>query len=366
MIASIVFIALAFAAQTPVSELRAALDDLRAGKPGEARFEAALPKLPDLLTSRSSFFVAGAAYLAGMHGRRECAGALREALSIENGRAKDADSAPRSAIFDALIRLEIAAPPELVLGRSDAEFASQCYLVLALEHDEARRAEGFAKLVQLGWATTAAHWAAAGRLAEARDASGFVAVLTSAPWDAIFAVRDRGSERVSSAGGGGGGWSTSHDSWPPRVSYKLALPKPDEPLGAITFERFENTRSGTLAAQIRTHERIERRARVMRAYVGGAPELALGPDAVIALHDFKNAAACAGAALDHAERVRARITAVARALAETAKLEDLERVLARVRIRVHIEDRRTDAEPPLAIPLSTESIEFVSPGPRAR
>ncbi|NOT32244.1 MAG: hypothetical protein HOP15_17500 [Planctomycetes bacterium] len=56
----------------PAAELRAALDALRDGVPGEPAFEAALPRIGDLIRSDNAWFRDAGAWLAGEHGRREC------------------------------------------------------------------------------------------------------------------------------------------------------------------------------------------------------------------------------------------------------------------------------------------------------
>src|SRR5687768_15769004 len=92
---------LSWVSQEPtVEELRAAYDALRDGQPGEAKFEAALPRLPDLLASRSSTFVEGAAYVAGELGRSECVEALVDALRHENVGTGERSVGPTRCLLD--------------------------------------------------------------------------------------------------------------------------------------------------------------------------------------------------------------------------------------------------------------------------
>src|SRR5688500_4865348 len=82
----------------PVDDLQPAFEALRAGKPGELAFDAALLKLPALLESGSSDFVRGAAFIAAEHQRVECAPAMIEALRRENARPAATSEKPTRSL----------------------------------------------------------------------------------------------------------------------------------------------------------------------------------------------------------------------------------------------------------------------------
>src|SRR5687767_8375607 len=99
----------AFAQDRAPSEagLRAAIESLRHGAPGEPAFDEALAHLPTAIRSCETDLVAGGAYLAGMHGRAECASALLDTFDAWEGIGTTA----HRSVLDALIRLDVRLEP---------------------------------------------------------------------------------------------------------------------------------------------------------------------------------------------------------------------------------------------------------------
>lgn len=342
--------------QSPL-ELRPALDALRKGQPGEAAFEAALPKLPELLASKSSAFVSGAAYLAGKHGRKECHAALVSALEHENTLSTDTSREPTGVLLDALIRLDLAAPMEIVLAKPEPKFAAHMYLALAIEKDSAKRADGLARFLDLGWTATQAHWAAVYRLTAARDPRAARWLIAGAPWMSRFGVCDDQTEQYLGDTLGGGRWATSHEMWPPRVDYQLTLPTKDQPLDAITFKRAEHTRSGPYPSNVPFTEVIEARARALEHLLGGVSQLDV--EQVTEFVVYEDNASLGSALEEHVVQLRARIRSAAEQLVAKKMLNDIEPLLASLSFRVEVHDLRKQPDPPIVWPQSTPTLDLV-------
>lgn len=332
------------AQESSTKELRAALDVLRDGQPGEAAFEAALPRLPELLASRSSVFVEGAAYLAGIHGRSECADALIDALRHENERPPDRSASTTRCILDALIQLDVAAPAEVLLARPDPELATMLYLALSCEPDPERAATSLVRFVALGWCADRPYWAAAVELAVARDPR-IVAHAFAADWELQVGVRDpRSADEVPDTLGGGR-WTVSHAMWPPRVQYELKLPDSGAPLDRIEYTRHEHDRSGPQPSRLFPHERIAWRARILRELAPGSPALDL-PAATAYVETFDRAS-LERAVREHVARARSLLATAAEELERSKLLPDAAAATAALRFSVELVDLRSDRSTPL-------------------
>lgn len=347
---------LVIAFQSPV-ELRSALDALRKGHPGEPAFEAALPQLPALLASKSSTFVSGAAYLAGKHGRKECHAALLDALEHENTVSTDTSREPTGVLLDALIRLDLAAPFEIVLAKPEPKFAAHMYLALALEPDAARRAVGLARYLDLGFTVTAAHWAAVYRLTAARDPRAARWLIAGVPWMSRFGVCDDETEQYFGVMGEGGIWSTSHEIWPPRIDYRITLPDGDQPLDAITFKRAEYTRSGPGPSSLPFSEIIVARARALEHLLGGTSQLDL--EHVTQFVVYADDASLGPALDEHVGQLRERIRSAAERLASLKLLGDTEPLLTSLAFRIEVQDLRREPNAAIIWPPSTPTLELV-------
>jgi hypothetical protein len=337
---------LCFAAQTPPNEgLRAALEAMRNGEPGDASFEAALPRLPELLRSGSSAFVEGAAYLAGIHGRAECAEELVDALRRENERPPDGSSAPTRALLDALVQLDHAAPADVLLARPDPELATVLYLALSCEGDPASASSSLVRFVELGWCAEPSYWAASIELTVARDPRIAAHAFGGDVWELQIGVRDPGSADEVPYALQGGYWGTSHATWPPRVQYQLKLPEPDAPLDDIEFTRKEYVRSGPEPRRLSTHHRIEWRGRLLRELAPSSPELDLA--AATAYVESIDRRALEIAIREHVARARAVLAAAAEELARAKLLPDAATAASALRLSVELVDLRSDVSVPL-------------------
>ncbi|MCC7012499.1 MAG: hypothetical protein IT454_08065 [Planctomycetes bacterium] len=357
MLACLLALTLALVQQPDPRELRGSLDALRAGQPGEAAFESALHSLPALLASRSGAFVAGAAHLAGKHARSECAPALIAALENENRRAANGSLEPTRAILDALVRLDVAAPSEVLLARPEGDLANLLYLALACEKDAAKRVAGLARLLELGWVASEAHWAAACRLAAARDPRLARWLISGAPWELCFAVQDAGDESGVAYSSGGGRWSTSHALWPPRAEYSLELPARGAALEAIAARRTEHASSGPMPRTLGVDERMQWRGRLLAALL--ERDVQLGPETLAASTTLVDGAELASALDAHVAAARERIRAALGMLAAAKLVTDPEPLLSKLRFSVVLSDQRLEPSAPIVWPKSSASVELV-------
>ncbi len=356
MFAALAVATLCSLAQAPSSvELRAALDALRESRPGETRFEAAKPHLPELLASESGFFVQSAAYLIGQHGFSEFAPALVEALRTETARTKGKSATTYSRLLDALIQLDHAAPADLILARASEEYAEFVYLALACEKDEQRAADNLARFVALGMRSKSAYWAAAIELTAARDPRIVDELLVGAPWEFALGLRDVGSEAQASERFWARFSCSSHDQWPPLVRYRLELPSPTGPLDEIRHERTENARSTSRMIGLRLEDRVRWRLRLLHEL---HPDVtAFPPNAFeVYVEDVNSisSASHAQVAVLHSE-----ISKLAHGLADLGLVADPLRASDRATFRVEVYDLRSDRRLRLSAPTDTPSVRFV-------
>jgi hypothetical protein len=355
------FVALAVAtlcslAQAPSNvELRAALDALREGQPGETRFEAAKPRLTELLASESDFFVEGAAYLVGQHRLGEFAPALVDALRTEAQRPKGKSTKAYSLLLDALIQLDHTAPAELILARASEEYAEFVYLALACEKDDQRAADNLARFVALGMRSESAYWAAAIELTAARDPRIVDELLAGAPWEFALGLRDPGSDALASERFSARFSCSSHDQWPPVVRYRVELPSLTGPLDGIRHERTEHARSTSRTIGLRLEERVGWRLRLLRELHSGVT--AFPPSAFEIYLDDVNSLSKAGHA--HVAVLHSEVSRLAHKLADLGLIADAQVASNRATFRVEVYDLRSDRRPRLSAPTDTESVRFV-------
>jgi hypothetical protein len=355
------FVALAVAtlcslAQTPSNvELRAALDALREGQPGETRFEAAKPRLAELLASQSDFFVEGAAYLVGRRRFGEFAPALVEALRTDAQRPKGKSTKAYSLLLDALIQLDHAAPADLILARASEEHAALVYLALGCEKDERRAADNLERFVALGMRSEPAYWAAAIELTTARDPRIVDELLVGAPWELVVGVRDSSSDSTLGETLELRTQSWSHPQWPPFVNYRLTLPSPAGALDEIRRARSEHVRSAALPSRLGFHARLAWRLRLLRELHAGVARLL--PSAfeiyVADVNSISSAVDIQVAAL------RGELSEIVRELAELGFVADPQGTSSRLTFRAELHDLRSDRGSPLVAPADTESVRFV-------
>lgn len=312
------------------ADLRAALETMRDGEPGEPAFDAALPRLPDLIRSRSGWFVAGGAYLAGEHDRRECVPALIEALDS----VASLDEAGRLSILDALIRLDVSPEPgRLPLdGRHAAETAILLARAPSVHQDE------LARLLEVSPESVAARWAVACMLVTLRDRRVATALIGSTTWPIDVTVRPAGSGVSRAWGSGGTHRSASHEPWPPVVAYDLRLPEPGESLGPVRYERREGMQQSRLPL-LSPAKRNAMRARLLGELLEDESATAGLGDCALQV-DWTDEGAFVRETLAHFDRLRGRILDVALALESRGLLIDARDAAARAVLRVSIHDAR--------------------------
>lgn len=356
MLAALALTALSSLAQAPSnSELRTALDALRETGPGEARFEAAKARLPELLASRSDVFVEGAAYLVGIHGLAEFAPDLVAALRAQSERTKDPSTKAYSLLLDALIQLEHAAPAELILARASEEHAELVYLALGVETDEQRAADNLARFVALGLRSESAYWAAAIELTLARDPRIAEELLVGAPWELELGVRDSGSDTQMGRVDGQRIRSWAHPQWPPFVSYRLDLPAPNGALAELRHTRSEHTRSAHSQMGPGLAARRDWRLRLLRELSAQST-----PPPVDQLELYVDDPRTISAAVDERVKVlRASLDRLVRQFAEAGLIVDSEKLRKRIHFTVELRDLRAERTPPLAAPADTESVRYL-------
>jgi hypothetical protein len=355
MFAALAVATLCSLAQAPSNvELRAALDALREGQPGETRFEAAKPRLPELLASESDFFFQSAAYLIGQHRLSEFAPALVEALRAETARTKGKSVSAYPRLLDALIQLDHAAPADLILARASEEHAEFAYLALACEKDEKRAADNLARFVALGMRSESAYWAAAIELTAARDGRIVDELLVGAPWEFALGLRDPGSEALASERSWGSFRCGSRDQWPPFVRYRITLPSLSGPLDEIRHERTEHARSSSDRLDLRLEERVSWRLRLLHELHPGVT--AFSPSAFEVYVDDVNSISNVSHA--HVAELRSEISKLAHKLAELGLVADPKQALARATFRVELHDLRSGRKPRLSTPTDTASVRF--------
>lgn len=321
-------------APLPAAELREALDALRTGAPGEPAFDAALPRLPDLIRSRTAWFVAGGAYLAGEHGRRECVAALIDALDAGRGlREPDME-----AVLDALIRLDAPLEPgRLVLdGRHAAE------TLILLSRDPKTHQGEIATLLAVCPEDEPARWAAACLLAEHRDRGIAAVLLGSTTWSADVVVREPGSDAAVGQGGGARYRSFPHPPWPLPVAYHLRLPCADEPLWPVRYERKRYGERLQLPTPVARSQSGALRARLLGALLEDADGPALAHDERELIVQWRDEATYEREVLAHIGGLRQKILHIGQALEARGFLTNGTATAARATIRVALHDLRAE------------------------
>lgn len=351
------------AAQEPdTGALRRALDDLRAGQPGEPAFDAAVERLPLLIESGWGWFVQGGAYLAGRHGRGECVPALLAALERENRGPPEGDLSAKGAILDALVLLEARVPAALLTERLEESSLPETYLLLL--RDAEHGADGLLALFDAAPPERTARWAAASALVAARDPRVARRLLLGMEWELEVGVREPGSSRWLPFGGAGGGWSVAHELWPPRVSYELLLPGDGAPLLPIPYRRMEETRSGSLPHRVLARERAARRDRLLEELLGESEERGLlrrPEDQHLAWSSTEGAEAYRLALRARCLELRERLTRVASRLEGLGLLERSGEVATALVLRVRLHDLREEPKEPLPSPPELPGVLFEGP-----
>ncbi|HVS17715.1 MAG TPA: hypothetical protein VMT18_03865 [Planctomycetota bacterium] len=250
-------------AAPPPAELRAALEALREGAPGEPLFEAALPRLPELIRSGEAHLVAGGAYLAGKHGRGECATALLDTFGAWGGLGTPG----RRSVLDALVRLDIRLEP----GRLPPSRWCEDLTYVLLARDAERHRDELMSLHDACARGGPVRWACAVTLARLRDPRLAERLLSDDPWPVRVAVRDAGSH----VDGGGRTRSMSvscgRPSWPPSVQYRLQLPEAGEPLPLVVPSSRREFRTCHYSNPLTLDQQADWRRRLVGELLGVPP-----------------------------------------------------------------------------------------------
>lgn len=328
-------------------ELRASLDAMRFGKPGEAKFDASLSDLPTLIASRSAFFVAGGAYLAGRHDRKECIPALIEALKHENARPELADPSQKRSVLDALIRLDARVPVDVVMTRPELEFITQTYLLL--ERDPEHGRDGLMRLLDLKCTDLPAHWASAQSLVRSHDPRIVPWLLAGSDWTFEVRVTDDGEQWQTPICTGNRHSSSDHELWPPRVSYELELPGVEFSDVPIGFVRREDTRQWTGIQRVSAETLEHRRVKLLQHLLGDAPEAELMHPNEHVWIDLPNGEPLEPPLRAHVADLRSRIARVETALRRLGWIGE-KTVVAPTVFRVALCDYRKQPHEPLTAP----------------
>lgn len=185
----------------------------------EAVNEAAVRKL--LLSAKSHERAYGAWY-AGKYQLNGVANELIESLRLESVSEDKSNNRARILILDAMARLRVDAPEELLFSRADAETLDVVLLIL-LNRSEDHRG-GLIKLFQVAAKDSQASWAAARALATTGDmriAPELVPMLKVVLRIFVWKAGEI-EEPYDSHEGGGGYWNSPHAMPPPRVSYHFS------------------------------------------------------------------------------------------------------------------------------------------------
>lgn len=247
----------------PAAELRAALEALRDGAPDEPAFEAALSRLPDLIRSGETDLVAGGAYLAGTHRRRECAPALLDTFGAWDGLG----TSGRRSVLDALILLDIRQEP----GRLPPSRWCDDLTYVLLARDAERHRDELMSLHDACERDGPVRWACAVTLARLRDSRLAERLLSDDPWPVRVVVRDPGSH-----GGAGGRTRTTRvscgrPSWPPSVQHHLQLPEAGEPLPLIVPSSRKESRTCHESNPLALDQQADWRRRLVGELLGMPP-----------------------------------------------------------------------------------------------
>lgn len=321
-------------------QLVADLAALRHGEPGQAAFDAAAPSLGAMLESGDDALIPGAAYVIGAHGFDGYANLLLATLQREAQREASAPLRSFTHVLDALVRLEVEVPAELVLARTRAENAGLAYVALASRADAARALDGLAGLVCLGLRDEPAHWAALIELTLARDPRGVDELLFGQSWVLEVEVQERGGYGASRTFNSG--FACSLSRWPPAVNYRVVLPPAGAQLDSIEFTRVEVAR-GCRSTSTNSLDQQGWRLRLLRELLAeSAVPTASDFDARI---EFEHAEQVRRDVEAHVATVRARLESIVDTLA-TDKLVD-PAAKSRLRLHVKLRDHRTAGAPPL-------------------
>jgi hypothetical protein len=337
--------------------LRAALDLLREGTPGDPAFEAAAAKqLPLLIASPNDWFAAGGAYLAGKHRRVECVPDLLKALERENGRAPDRPDTSKRAILDALVVLEAQVPLELLMQRLEQKSMPETCLLLLRDQEHA--SEALLQLFDAADLSEKARWAAACALVSMRDERIAERLLAGMEWEFDVVVNELGGGHTSCASFGGSFWGSAHAAWPPRVTYDLRLPERGAALTPIQFARREDTRKGQLPGQVSLEERTALKSRLLETLLGDAEERALLRPSECFQMDWTDADAYQKQLQERCADLRDRLTRVALRLESNGLVKHAQELSARIVLRARLKDFREDRGTGLPAPPELPGIVF--------
>ncbi len=250
------------------------------------------------LGSESRADVDRGTWAAGEYRLAQLAPLLLEQLAASNalGRGESIDT--RRLLLDALIRLDVDVPAELLTARLERDLLPQTTILLARERDAPL--DALLALLDAGEPGDGHRWAAAAVLVE-RRAPGVAAWLLERVHVRLgVAVRDPGAcdEVWLGHGVGGGRWMSPHARALPRVHYLLRVGDRAAPgwrvlVGGalpVYYEREAGVRSGRSNTRVAPTRAGEFAERLLAALVERRPD-ELGLAARTIAHDWRGAQA---------------------------------------------------------------------------
>lgn len=330
-IACLLVLATSFQDLAPqVDQLRGALDVLRQGDPGQPAFEEALAHLPGLIRSGAPDLVAGGAYLAGRHGRRECTSALLEAFAAWDALGTSA----HRAVLDALIRLEARVEP----GQLPASPWCDDLRYVLLTRDPERHRDELASLHDACELDEPVRWACALTLARLRDQRLAERLLSADPWPVRVTVRDPGSSVGARGASRSMRVSCGRSSWPPGVQYVLRLPEAGEPLPLAVPSQRREVRTCFYSNPLTPDQQADWRRRLVGELLGSSPP-ALAEDLEL---EWRGVETFVSDLREGLSEQRARFERTAHELAALGLLESPAACAERATFRIALHDGRSE------------------------
>jgi hypothetical protein len=262
--------------------------------------------------------------------------ALLRALQRENERGIDKSDTSKRAILDALIVLDAQVQPGLLMQRLErTSLTETCLLLLQYK---AGASDALLELFDKAPSHTKAPWAAACALVSNRDKRIAERLIAGRAWELDLKVSGLGRGGGWAYCGGDPRWHSSHENWPPKVTYDLRLPEYGAALLLIRSVRTEGTRSGLVEQGIAERERNALRIRLLNVLLGEEQERGLlRPSEDFAL-DVTSVEDYHRKLQDHCMDLRDRLTHVALRLEALGHLEHAQELADLIVLHIRLHD----------------------------
>lgn len=360
MLATLLLMSVLMPQRQPVpvrAPLESVLETLRTGPDAADGFASALARLPELLDAPLRELVEGAAFVAGEHQQIDCVPALLEALRRERLGRYGKVSRVRELALDALIRMRVAPPHDLLFGAGSRTHPGMLFAAVQCEPKRERRCEGLAKLLERTGESDTAHWAAAIELVCERDARVAEALLLE-EWRLEVLVIGPDGARSAGPYFGRSTRCSRVELWPPHCGYSIELHDPALALVPPTVTRSSRARAFTVPFSS------------VRRRVGDTWRLRLCAELAPRVRPLEVAeltvttAACDAPSLqllveDHVERLRAHLELLADELNSGGLLRRAADIASRSRLRVDLHDCRLDRASKLETPQSRPGVRVI-------